>query len=61
MASTRAWPEALARRRISSHTAGVSITGSVAGMHTRVVMPPAAAARVSLAMVALCSSPGSRR
>ncbi len=45
---------------MSCTTAGVSITGSVSGGQHSVVMPPAAAARVSEAMVALCSAPGSR-
>ncbi len=58
--NTRAWPAALARRRIHSTTDGSSMAGSVSGGQTRVVMPAAAAARVSLAMLALCSWPGSR-
>ncbi|MDZ7811129.1 MAG: hypothetical protein U5L11_15125 [Arhodomonas sp.] len=49
---TRAPPAARARRSISSATGGVSVTGSVSGGQTSVVMPPRTAARASLAMVA---------
>ena len=58
--STRAAPASAARWCISSTTAGVSTTGLVSGGTHTVVMPPATAAVASLAMVALCSSPGSR-
>jgi hypothetical protein len=61
MVRTRTPQACSARREISSTSAGESIGGSVSGGTTTVVTPPRAAARVSLAMVALCSSPGSRR
>ena len=56
----RVLPAAAARVRMSSATAGVSMTGRVSGGQHRVVMPPLAAARDSEAIVALCSCPGSR-
>jgi hypothetical protein len=40
---------------------GVSVTGTVFGMEQTVVKPPAAAARVPLAMVSFQVWPGSRR
>ena len=42
-------------------TARLSLTGKVLAMHATAVKPPAAAARVPLAMVSLYSKPGSRR
>ena len=48
-----------ARSLINSTTAGVSMTGLVLGMQHILVNPPAAAALASLAIVALCSYPGS--
>src|ERR1051325_3709908 len=38
-----------------------SLTGSVLGMHATAVKPPATADAVPVAMVSLCSCPGSRR
>ena len=48
-----------ARRRMKSTSATSSITGSVLGMQTMVVTPPAAAARLAVASVSRCSCPGS--
>jgi hypothetical protein len=42
-------------------TARVSLTGCVLAMHATAVKPPAAAARVPVAIVSLYSWPGSRR
>ncbi len=50
-----------ARRSTKSTIAGSSMTGSVSGRHTMVVMPPAAAARLAEASVSRCSAPGSPR
>src|SRR5213593_191034 len=44
-----------------SVTDSPSFQGSVFGMHAIEVKPPAAAARVPLSIVSLCSCPGSRR
>src|SRR4029079_4418071 len=44
---------------MKSTSATSSITGSVLGMQTMVVTPPAAAARLAVASVSRCSSPGS--
>ncbi len=48
-----------ARRRTKSTSATSSITGSVLGMQTMVVTPPAAAAWLAVASVSRCSWPGS--
>ncbi|MNC66395.1 hypothetical protein D3C75_1167870 [compost metagenome] len=40
---------------------GLSVTGLVLGIQAMVVKPPLAAERVPVAMVSLCSKPGSRR
>src|SRR5918995_1318664 len=45
---------------MNSTPATSSITGSVLGRHTIDVTPPAAAARLPVSIVSLCSSPGSR-
>ena len=50
-----------ARRAINSISAIWSITGSVLGIHTTLVIPPAEAAALAVARVSLCSAPGSRR
>ena len=59
--STRANPASRARACTNRATDALSQTGRVFGMATRVVIPPAAAARVPVAMVSFASSPGSRR
>ena len=48
-----------ARRRMKSTSATSSMTGSVLGMQTMVVTPPAAAAWLAVAKVSRCSCPGS--
>ncbi len=55
------WTSAVsrARLRMKSTSATSSITGSVLGMQTMVVTPPAAAARLAVASVSRCSWPGS--
>src|SRR5882724_1214956 len=45
---------------MNSTPATSSMTGSVFGRHTMLVTPPAAAAMLAVAIVSLCSSPGSR-
>ncbi len=59
--STRANPASRPRAATNRATAAVSQTGLVFGIATTVVTPPAAAARVPVAMVSFPSSPGSRR
>ncbi len=59
--STLTMPSALALDLTSSMMATLSMAGMVLGMATSVVTPPAAAARVPLAMVSLPSWPGSRK
>jgi len=61
MGSTRTAPSVRAFSSTYSTVARVSMAGSVLGMQHTVVKPPRAAARVPVAMVSLCSSPGSRR
>ncbi len=50
-----------ARARMARVISGRSLTGVVLGMAKTEVKPPAAAARVPVRMVSLCSCPGSRR
>ncbi len=57
--TTRTLAVAAARRLMKSTSEGSSITGSVLGMTTMVVTPPAAAARLADSSVSRCSLPGS--
>ena len=57
--STRTRPVSRARRSRKSTTAGSSTGGLVSGRARIVVTPPAAAARVAVAIVSRCSAPGS--
>src|SRR6266540_7235054 len=61
MGRTRTAPCDCAVRRMNSTAAAESMGGSVLGMAQIVVQPPRAAASVPVAIVSLCSKPGSRR
>src|SRR5690606_22609840 len=58
---TRACPARIPSARTKPTAAGSSIGGSVFGIAHTAVKPPARAARAPLAIVSLCSPPGSRR
>ena len=58
---TRTTPSARARSRMARVMPAWSLTGSVFGIAHTAVKPPAAAARVPVAIVSLSSRPGSRR
>ena len=58
---TRARFASAAFLRMYSVTPALSFTGFVFGMHATAVNPPATAAAVPVAIVSLCSCPGSRR
>ena len=45
----------------ASNTSELSVLGMVFGISIKLVIPPATAARLSVAIVALCSIPGSRK
>ena len=58
---TRASPASRALSLMRSVIAAWSLTGSVFGMQATAVNPPATAAAAPVAIVSLCSCPGSRR
>ena len=60
-AKTRHGEVAFARAWTNSTNSGESSAGDVLGMQQTVVKPPATAAAPPVAMVSLCSCPGSRR
>ncbi len=59
--NTRHTPVCAARCCTSARTSGLSSAGPVLGMQHTLVNPPETAAAVPVAMVSLCSCPGSRR
>ncbi len=61
MGKTRQSPTSLARCRTNSIAATLSSGGLVLGMQQTVVNPPVTAAALPVAIVSLCSSPGSRK